>query len=75
MSTLRRSPLLLAAIALLLPLVSAPAMAAPPGVPRLGLRAAAASVEVILGGVLGARTVSVPPWHGIDTEMWFGFGG
>ncbi len=30
--------------------------------------------EVILGGVPGARTVSVPPWHGIDTEMWFGFG-
>ncbi len=46
MSTLRRSPLLLAAIALVLPLVSAPATAAPPGVPRLGLRAASASVEV-----------------------------
>jgi len=30
--------------------------------------------EVILGGVPGARTVSVPPWHGIDTEVWFGFG-
>lgn len=30
--------------------------------------------EVILGGSPGARTVSVPPWHGIDTEMWFGFG-
>lgn len=30
--------------------------------------------EVILGGAPGARTVSVPPWHGIDTEMWFGFG-
>ncbi len=30
--------------------------------------------EVVLGGVRGARTVSVPPWHGIDTEMWFGFG-
>jgi Lysyl oxidase len=24
--------------------------------------------EVILGGKPGARTVSVPPWHGIDTE-------
>jgi hypothetical protein len=23
----------------------------------------------------GARTVSVPPWHGIDTEFFFGFGG
>ncbi|HWL91886.1 MAG TPA: hypothetical protein VNP90_11040 [Actinomycetota bacterium] len=31
--------------------------------------------EVILGGVPGRRTVSVPPWHGIDTEIWFGFGG
>jgi Lysyl oxidase len=29
--------------------------------------------EVILGGSPGARTVSVPPWHGIDTEMGFGF--
>ena len=50
MSTLRRSPLLFAAIALVLPLVSAPATAAPPGVPRLGLRAAAASVEVFRYG-------------------------
>jgi len=24
--------------------------------------------EVILGGTPGARTVQVPPWHGIDTE-------
>jgi hypothetical protein len=23
--------------------------------------------EVILGGTPGARTVTVPPWHGIDT--------
>lgn len=30
--------------------------------------------EVILGGVPGARTVSVPPWHGIDTEAFIGFG-
>jgi hypothetical protein len=30
--------------------------------------------EVILGGKPGRRTVSIPPWHGIDTEMWFGFG-
>jgi hypothetical protein len=30
--------------------------------------------EVILGGKPGRRTVSVPPWHGIDTEMWYGFG-
>ena len=31
--------------------------------------------EVILGGSPGARTVSVPPWHGIDTEFFYGFGG
>jgi Lysyl oxidase len=30
--------------------------------------------EVILGGTPGHRTVSVPPWHGIDTEYFFGFG-
>jgi hypothetical protein len=30
--------------------------------------------EVVLGGSPGARTVSVPPWHGIDTERWYGFG-
>lgn len=30
--------------------------------------------EVILRGRPGARTVSVPPWHGIDTELWFGQG-
>jgi hypothetical protein len=46
-STIRRSPLVLAAIALVLPLVPAPATAAPPRVPRLGLRAASASVELI----------------------------
>jgi hypothetical protein len=28
--------------------------------------------EVVLGGVPGARTVSVPPWHGIETEYPFG---
>lgn len=27
--------------------------------------------KVILGGSPGARTVSVPPWHGIDTEGGF----
>lgn len=30
--------------------------------------------EVVLGGAQGARTVSVPPWHGIDTEHFYGFG-
>jgi hypothetical protein len=30
--------------------------------------------EVILRGVPGSRTVSVPPWHGIDTEYFYGFG-
>jgi hypothetical protein len=30
--------------------------------------------EVILGGVPGRRTVSVPPYHGIDTETLIGFG-
>lgn len=28
--------------------------------------------EVILGGRPGGRWVSVPPWHGIDTESWYG---
>lgn len=50
MSTLRRSPLVLAAIALVLPLVAAPVTAAPPGTPRLGLIAASASVELIRYG-------------------------
>ena len=31
--------------------------------------------RVILGGTPGARTVTVPPWNGIDTEGGFGFGG
>jgi hypothetical protein len=30
--------------------------------------------EVVLRGVPGARRVSVPPWHGIDTEFFLGFG-
>jgi hypothetical protein len=30
--------------------------------------------EVTLGGKPGSRTVSVPPWHGIDTEYVYGFG-
>jgi len=30
--------------------------------------------EVILGGAPGSRTVTVPPWHGIDTEYLYGFG-
>jgi hypothetical protein len=30
--------------------------------------------EVILRGRLGSRTVETPPWHGIDTEGFFGFG-
>ena len=30
--------------------------------------------EVILGGTPGHRSVSVPPWHGIDTESIYGFG-
>lgn len=50
MSTLRRSPLVLCAIALLLPLLSAPASAAPDGNPHLGLRAASPSVELIRYG-------------------------
>ncbi len=47
MSRLRRSPLVLATIALVLPLVSAPVTAAPAGTPRLGLRAAAPFVELV----------------------------
>jgi hypothetical protein len=30
--------------------------------------------EVILRGRPGSRTVEAPPWHGIDTEGFFGFG-
>jgi Lysyl oxidase len=53
MSTLRRSPLVLCALALvlpLLPLFSGPAQAAPDGNPHLGLRAASPSVELIRYG-------------------------
>jgi hypothetical protein len=31
--------------------------------------------QVILGGKPGHRTVTVPPWHGIDTESGNGYGG
>lgn len=27
--------------------------------------------EIVLGGRPGSRTVTVPPWHGIETEGWF----
>src|SRR4026207_2050715 len=53
MSTLRRSPLVLCAIVLALPLLtvfSGPAQAAPDGNPHLGLRAASPSVELVRYG-------------------------
>jgi Lysyl oxidase len=31
--------------------------------------------KVVLGGVPGERTVTVPPYRGIDTELGFGFAG
>jgi lysyl oxidase len=49
-STLRRFPLILSAIALLLPLLSAPAVAAPDGTPHVGLRAASSFVELVRYG-------------------------
>jgi lysyl oxidase len=49
-STLRRSPLVVCALALVLPLLAVPAEAAPDGTPRLGLRAASRSVELVRYG-------------------------
>jgi hypothetical protein len=49
-STLRRSPLVLCAIALVLPLLSAPVAAAPDGNPHLGLKAASPFVELVRYG-------------------------